>query len=117
MHTLFDVLHALTSYSDVMYKITYEIVYTLFDVLHVLMNYSNVMYKITYARTHTLFDALHVLKNYSNVMDKITYVIMYTLFNGTYNKITGFFPLKDMQTPPPSEMTPSFFYCIWCAMF
>ena len=30
----------------------------------------------------------------------------------------GFFPLKDMQTPPPlSEMTPSFFDCIWCAMF
>ena len=22
---------------------------------------------------------------------------------------SGFFPLKDMQTPPPSEMTPPFF--------
>ena len=33
-------------------------------------------------------------------------------------KFLGSVTKKDMQTPPrPSEMTPSFFDCIWCAMF
>ena len=67
-------------------------------------------------RTFGQLDLGHFFSNsarkiYQSIHGTVNITVLYLC------RILGCVPKKDMQTPPPSEMTPSKSDCEWCAMF